>query len=162
MGNLRATPRRGPAGVDALLQSPQRCHRPRQTPRRKTSFRRETLPPGLGARLAAAVVVGYFREGPFCISNRGLGFSQALTGDPAASAAPRGLGQAWASSQGWAGVSLVQGLGARGSSPGCTLPPRGHLALVPSSTQPGRLCFATRTAETAPSPVPRARGPSWL
>lgn len=98
MGNSRAAPLPEPGWCGRARAGPGRCQRPHQVPRRSSDFRGRALQLGSAQRAAAgAVVVGsYFREGPFCILKRGLGFSLASAGDPGATAAPGGLVQAWA------------------------------------------------------------------
>lgn len=101
------------------------------------------------------MVVCYFREGPFCILKRGLGFSPALTRDPGATAAPRGLGQAWATPQRWADVFPAPGSSGPESPPWSPLCcPSGHLVLgVEVPPQPRR--------DTCPLP-PRAAEPDQV
>ena len=98
MGNSRAAPLPEPGQCGRARAGPGRRQRPRQVPRRSSDFRGRALQPGLSAEGRGWCGCGrsYFREGPFCILKRGLGFSLASAGDPGATAAPGGLVQAWA------------------------------------------------------------------
>ena len=86
--------------MDVLVQGLDAARGPAKLHGRAATSEAEHCSLGSAQRAAAgAVVVGsYFREGPFCILKRGLGFSLASAGDPGATAAPRGLVQACAPS----------------------------------------------------------------
>ena len=133
MGNLRATPFPEPSWRGCARAEPSTLPQAQPSSTEENQVLKQSPAAWSrprGQRLAAVVVVCYFREGPFCILKRGLGFSPALTRDPGATAAPRGLGQAWATPP--ALGRCLPGPGSSGPerppwSPLCR--PRGHLVL---------------------------------